>query len=190
MRLGPCDPKPNTRQKTKNSTRRGPTLRPRGAPPGPHSGEGRDVERPGPAVGRAIGGPSSKTCEAAKQNRRGETKTKHKKHGNTLAASRPKKGPRKGRASSSPISSRRIPKTRGAQNGTPKKRQETGRTAKKGDEPTTAGQKGEKEKTNTSACGGVLLLPALYLLQQKEKEKETASTNNQRKRERTHKQKT
>ena len=44
------------------------------------------------------------------------------------------------------MSSRRIPKTRGAKNGTPKKRQEAGRTAKTGDKPRAAGQKKEQTK--------------------------------------------
>ena len=62
------------------------------------------------------------------QNDKGKRKTKQKKHKKTLAASRPQeKGLGRGeRTSSSPISSRRIPKPRGAQNGTPRKTPRSG----------------------------------------------------------------
>ena len=93
-----------------------------------------------------------------------------KKHPCRLASQ--EKGPQKGRASSSPVSSRRIPKTHGAQNGTPKK---TPRSR-------THGQNGRNKqmrrdntkrtrKSKTSACGGVLLLPELCLFKKKNKKR-------------------
>ena len=73
---------------------------------------------------------------------KGKTKTTKEKHRNTLAASRPKKGLGRGEASSSPVSSRRIQKTRGssrriqktrgAQNGTPRKHQRSRTHGQKG----------------------------------------------------------
>ena len=83
----------NQRQETrqKKNTRRGPTLRPRGAPPSPHSGEGRARSPVLALFGEITSSGCLEKCVAAKQNRRGKTKTKHKKHGNTLAASRPKR---------------------------------------------------------------------------------------------------
>ena len=132
-----------TKKPSKTPKRRGPTLRPRGASPRPHSGEGR-ARSPIPASARSRAGPSSKKCAAAKQKRgKGKTRTREAQQNPCRLASQ-EKGPQKGRASSSPISSRRIPKTPGAQNGAPKKRQEAGRTAKKGETTSAAGHKNKK----------------------------------------------
>ena len=115
--------------------------RTRGASPGPHSGEGRHV----------VAGLLAKRAKPQTPQKRKAKATKEK-HRNTLAASRPKT--RKGRASSSPASSRRIQKTHGAQKGTPRKRQQKGRTAKMGDKPNAAGQKREKQQTNNKCVWG------------------------------------
>ena len=114
---------------------------------------------------------------AAKQNRRGKEKTRHKKHGTPL----PPRVPRKRGLRST----RRIPKTHGAQKGTPKKTQEAGRTAKTGKNK-RGGTQNEKRNKQKGACGGVLLLPDLYLLkktakndvgEKKPKDKRTAPKN-------------
>ena len=138
-----------------------------GLPPALTRARGRDVERPGPAVGRAIGGPSSKTCEAAKQNKRAETKTKDKKPRNTPAASRPKKRGL-GRVFQENPKNARGPEWHPEEN------------AKKRDaRPKRAKRQTRRDKktgtTNTSACGGVLLPPELCLLKRKNKQKKTTS---------------
>ena len=74
-------------------------------------------------------------------------KREAQKHPCRLAS---KKGPRNGRAGSSPVSSRRIQKTRGAQNGTPRKHQEAGRTAKKAIKQT---RRDKKKKTKPVRVG-------------------------------------
>ena len=109
---------------------------------------GRDIERPGPAVGRAIGGPSSKTCEAAKQ--KGKTKnqgreaTKHPLPGE----SQKRAGPR--------MAHRR-------------KRQEAGRTAKKGETTSAAGQ---KNRNNKHRCVWGVSCYYLSVVSWKEKQKQ------------------
>ena len=50
---------------------------------------------------------------------------------------------------------RRIPKTPGAQNGTPEKRQEAGRTAKTGGTDKSGGTQKRKRTRKTGACAGV-----------------------------------
>ena len=52
-------------------------------------------------------------------------------------------------------STRRIPKTPGAQKGTPAKRQEAGRTAKTGKTDKRGGTQKRKRTRKTSACAGV-----------------------------------
>ena len=76
--------------------------------------------------------PSSWCGKSRKTQQKGKTITTERNDQNTLAASRPEKGPQK--------STRRIPKTRGAQNGTLRKHQEAGRMAKKGEQTSAAGQ--------------------------------------------------
>ena len=64
VRLGPCDPNQTqeTRQKQHKEGTNPPPLR---GTPWPSLGRGAGRRAPVPAVGRAIGGPSSKTCAAA-----------------------------------------------------------------------------------------------------------------------------
>ena len=147
-----------------NPAKRGPEGQKQKKNPWPN---GRARRPPGPSLGRGAGtttrghatcddgsaAPSSWCEKSRKTQQKGKTKTTERNDQNTLAASRPEKGPQKGRASSSPVSSRRIPKTRGAQNGTPKKRQEAGRTAKKGEQTNAAGQKKEQEKATKVRVG-------------------------------------
>ena len=92
---------------------------------------------------------------AAKHNETGKKKNKAREAQKTLAASRPKK-----KASEGP---RRIPKTRGVQNGTPKKRQEAGRTAKTGKNKRGGTQKQKRKQQNKCVWGCALLLPELSL---------------------------
>ena len=146
---GPCDPLPDTKKRKKNPE----TLRPGAnwsrstAPPGPHSGAGR-VRRPGGMPRTKTGPPLLVGVKkAANTQQKGKTKQQKETTKNTLAASRPEKGPQK--------STRRIPKTRGAQNGTPRKHQEAGRTAKKGEQTSAAGQQkeqGKKHKVRLGVC--------------------------------------
>ena len=160
--------------------KRGPTLRPRGAPPGPHSGEG--LGRPPQPTSARSPIRASRKRVAAKQNSRGKTKTKHKKHGNTLAASRPKKGPRKGASELKTRKFQENPKNARF----PEWRPETpkNRTPKRAISQTRRDKK--KDKTKTGARGGVLLLPDLSLL----KKTKATSTKNLKRRERTQKQQT
>ena len=83
-------------------------------------GVGKSTRR----VSETTSGPSRKGV-AAQRNTRGKRKQGKRSTGKPLAASRPKKKASEG--------SRRIPKTHGAQNGTPKNHQEEGRTAKTGE---------------------------------------------------------
>ena len=99
----------------------------------------------------------------------------------------PRKGPRKGRASSSPISSRRIPKTRGAQNGTPRKTPRSRTHGQNGrNKQMRRDTKKKRNQQNKRVCGGVLLLPDLYLSKKNKKhdvdEKTKGRENEPRKR--------
>ena len=84
---------------------------------------------------------------------------------------------------------RRIPKTPGAQNGTPEKRQEAGRTAKTGGTEKSGGTQKRQRTRKTGACEGVFCYYLIYISwkKQKQKPKTTTTTKNQRKRERTQK---
>ena len=81
------------------------------------------------------------------QNEKGKRKTRQKKHTKTLAASRPKK-----KASEGP---RRIPKTPGAQNGTPAKTPRSGTHGQNGRNRQKRRDTKKKENQKTSACAGV-----------------------------------
>ena len=83
------------------------------------------------------------------------------------------RGLRRGERAQAP---RRIPKTRGAQNGTPKNHQEAGRTAKMGETDKNGGTQKKRNQQNKCVCGGVLLLPDLYLFKKKQKPKTTTTT--------------
>ena len=65
----------------------------------------------------------------------------------------PRKRPRKGQASSSPVSSRRIPKTSGAQNGTPRKTPRSRTHGQKGRNTKCGGTKKEREQTKHVRVG-------------------------------------
>ena len=189
---GPYDLLPNTKKQKKYPKSQCPNGRARRRSPGPHSGAGR-VRRPR-GMPRATTGPPLLVGVKKPQNTtEGVNKNNRKKNDqNTHAASRPEKGPRKGRASSSPVSFRRIPKTRRAQNGTPTKtpRSRTHRQ-KRAKKQMRRGKK-EQEQTNTGACGGVLLLPdiCLFLKRKKQTKTKMTSAKNLRKRERTPKKQT
>ena len=133
--------------------------------PGPHSGAGR-VRRPGGMPRATTGPPLLVSVKKPPNTTEGENKNNRKKQPKHPCRLASRERPQKGRASSSPVSTRRIPKTRGVRNGTPKNHQEARRTAKKGDKPSAAG------KNKTRACGGVLLLPELCLLKRNEKRKD------------------
>ena len=82
------------------------------APPGPSLGRGAGTTTRGYATYDDGSAPSSWCEKSRKTQQKGKTKTTERNDQNTLAASRPEKGPQK--------STRRIPKTSGAQNGTPR----------------------------------------------------------------------
>ena len=90
MRLGPCDPKPITRNK-RNSKQGGdqPSAL-EGLPPGPHSGEGAGEITRLPSV-RSRGRISSKKVWAANDNKQGKTKTTRKQETKHPAVQRPKR---------------------------------------------------------------------------------------------------
>ena len=90
--------------------------------------------------------------KSRKTQQKGKTKTTERSDQNTLAASRPEKGSQK--------STRRIPKTRGAQNGTPRKTPRSRTHGQNGRANKCGGTKKGTRKSNTSACGGV---PCDYL---------------------------
>ena len=122
----------------------------------------------------------SRKSVAAKQ--KGNKKTRQEKQRKTPAASRPKK---KGLRTST----RRIPKTPGAQNATPEKRQE-GRTAKTGKTDKRGGTQKRKGASKTSVCAGVGGGSCYYLIyvslkKKKNKNGKRRRRKNLRKRERT-----
>ena len=167
---------------TKSQNRRGPTLRPqRGFPwPSLGLGAGRRAPRACRRSSHWLGLPVKRVKPQNKTKGENTNQGKEaKKHPCRLASQ--EKGPQKGRASSSPVSTRRIPKTRGAQNGTPKK---TPRSR-------THGQNGRNKQTRrdntkrtrqskTGACGGVLLLPELYLFKKQKKHEKRRRRKTQR----------
>ena len=159
---GPCDPQPNTNKREMDPERPCPNGRGRCLSLGPHSGEGQ-ARWPG-GTPRSMTGPPLLVCEktAAKHNDTGKKKNKAREAQKTLAASRPKK-----KASEGP---RRIPKTHGVQNGTPKNAKKRDARPKRA-KTNAAGHKNRKGKSKTSACGGV---PCDYLscLSQKKKKKD------------------
>ena len=125
-----------SKKPTKAQKRRGPTLRARGAPLAlTRARGGRDHPLPTSARSptRAEKVCSRKTKQKGKKNNKAR-----EAHENPCRLASKKKGLR--------TSTRRIPKTHGAQNGTPKNRQEAGRTAKTGKEQTRRDTKREKEQ--------------------------------------------
>ena len=166
-----------------NNTRRGPTLRVRGAPLGPHSGEGRARSPVLALFGEIIySGLLEKMWPQKEQ--KGKQKPQ-KRNTETPLPPRVQKGPRKGRTSSCPASSRRIQKKHGAQNGTPRTHQEKGCTAKTGDKPNAAGQKGEKQQTNNKCVWECPVTTRFFFLEKEKKRKGENDVNekNLRKRE-------
>ena len=162
-----------------------PNGRARRRSPGPDSGAGR-AQRPGGIAGRVRrpsgtprddGSAPYSWCEKnRKTQQKGKTKTTERSDPNTLAASHPEEGPQK--------SSRRIPKTRGAQNGTPRKTPRSRTHGQKGRTNKCGGTKKGTRKNSTSACGGV---PCYYLsfLSLKKQPKGDDGGKNQKKREQT-----
>ena len=149
----PLWPKTDTRSKKKPNRRGSESLRPRRASdPLPSLGQG---ERARPPAGRPsckqVQGPLE-TCAAAKTTEPGKQKTKR---ANAFAASRPKNGLRE-----VPRESR---KTRGAQNGTPKKPQK--RKDARPEQANKTKRRGQKKKKQTTraggACGVLLALSCL-----------------------------
>ena len=130
---------------------------------------------PGPSLGRGAGSmtrgyaayddgsaPSSSCENSRKTQQKGKTKTTEGSDQNALAASRPEKGPQK--------STRRIPKTRGAQNGTPRKTPRSRTHGQKGRTSKCGGtKKRNKDKQNKCVWGCALLLPELSLLKKRRK---------------------
>ena len=108
---------------------------------------------------------------AAKTTTEGENKNNRKKRPKTPLPPRvQKKGPQK--------STRRIPKTCGAQNGAPRKHQEAGRTAKKAEQTKAAGTQTRKKNKNAKCVWGcALLLPELSLLKRKRNENKKTTTS-------------
>ena len=136
-----------TKQPSKSHKRRGPTLRPRGASPGPHSGEGL-VRSPYPTSVRS---PTRASRQSVAAERKGEKKNKAEEAHKTLAASRPKK-----RASEGASEEAQAPLVQGESQNRPgprmaprKKRQEAGHTAKTGGTEKSGGtQKRKREQQN------------------------------------------
>ena len=126
----------------------------------------------------------SRECVAAKQKRENEKQGQEaKKHPCRLASQ--EKGPRKGLASSSPVSSRRIPKRRGAQNGTPRKTPNIGMQPKRAINQARRDKKREQEQ-QTQVRVGVSCCYLIFVSQKKKQTKiQTTSAKNLRKRERT-----
>ena len=121
-------------------TRRGPTLRPQGAPPSPHSGKGAcEITRFSPL--------------RRKTKTKGEKQKPRTRNQETPMPPRVQKGASEGASELKPREFQENPKTRGGQNGTLKKRQEAGRTAKTGDKPSAAGQKENRNKQNKCVWG-------------------------------------
>ena len=127
-------------------------------------------------VSETTPGPSRKRVAAnATEGENTNNKREAQKHPCRLAS---KKGPQKGRANSSPTSSRRIPKTHGAQNGTPRKPPRSRTHGQKGEQTSAVGQKKRTRTSKTSACGSVLLLPELCLSQKKRRRRKNLRTRN------------
>ena len=80
------------------------------------------------------------------QNKTKRGKGKNKDKRSTAKPRVPKKGASEGASELNPHKFQENPKTPGAQNGAPKKRQEAGRTAKKGETTSAAGHKNKKEQ--------------------------------------------
>ena len=90
------------------------------------------------------------------QNEKGEKEKQNKRN---TRRPLPPRVPRK-KASEGP---RRIPKTPGAQNGTPEKRQEAGRTAKTGGTEKSGGTQKRQRTRKTGACEGVSCYYLIYI---------------------------
>ena len=113
------------------------------APPGPHSGAGR-VRRPGGMPRTKTGPPLLDRVKKPQNTTEGENKNNRKKQPKPpLPPSRPEKGPQKGRASSSPVGSRRIPKNARGPEWHPEKTPRSG----------THGQKGRTNKCERDKKG-------------------------------------
>ena len=142
-----------TNKPPKTQKRRGPTLRARGAPLAlTRARGGRDHPLPTSARSPTR---AENVC-GRKTEQKGKKKHKAREAPKTLAASRPKE-----KASEGP---RRIPKTRGAQNGTPRKPPRSGTHGQNGRNNKRGGtQKRENEKAKQVLVRGVLLLPDLCL---------------------------
>ena len=104
----------------------------------------------------------SRKSVAAKR-KRGKRKTKQEKHTKTLAASRPKKRPQKVQGES-----QKRPGPRMAPRKNAKKRDAR---PKRAEQTKAAGHKKKKNQKNRCVCGGVLLLPELCHLKEKNKQK-------------------
>ena len=153
--LGPCDPKQTLATQNRTNRRGSESLRPRRALylEGTSPGRRRD---------HLLLAPCGIEC------RGGRLEAWSRKTGKTTDQKRTNAPPRvQTRPQSSP---ERIQKTRGAQNGTPKKPQN-----KKDARPKQANktkQRGQKEKKNNSTCGGVCgVLLALSSISSKKKKK-------------------
>ena len=178
---GPCDP-PADKIRRQNPRRGGgqPSALDR-ASPGPHLGEGAGAITRGRPPRDHGAGPSRKSV-AAKQNRRGKRKTRQEKHRKTLAASRPKKRASEGASELKPHKFKENPKNaRGPEWHPEKNAKKQNARPKRAKQKARRDTKREKEKP-TGACGGVLLLPDLYLLKKRRK---TTSTKKKPKEERT-----
>ena len=90
------------------------------------------------------------------QQKGGKQKQQRRIDANTFAALRPKKGPQRGRASSSPTKFRENPKTpkRAGPRMAPRKTPAKKRTARRGDNINAAGTKKRKTKRPTNMSGG------------------------------------
>ena len=160
--LGPCDPKQTLATQKKTKRRGSESLRPRRAiDPLPSLGQGEQAR---PPAGRLscdqVQGPLE-TCEARKHHRTGANTTKRENkrpqtesRANALAASRPRKRPQR--------SPERIQKTRGAQNGTPKKPQNRNDARpEQANKPMRRGLKKNKQHVRGGECG--VLLDLIFL---------------------------
>ena len=108
---------------------------------------------------------------SCKTKQKGENRKPGKKSTETPLRPHVQKGPRKG----SELKFQENPKNARGPEWHPefprRKRQEAGRTAKRA-KTNRGGTQRENRKNQTSACGGVLLLPELYLLKNKKREKQ------------------
>ena len=162
-------------------TRRGPTLRARGAPLAlTRARGGRD--HPLPTSARSPTRASIKSV-AAKQNRRGKRKTRTREaQENPCRLASQEKGLRR---------SKENPKNaRGPEWHPEKNAEKQDARPKRAKQTKAAGHKQERKPEKQVRVRGVLLLPDLCLSKEKNKPKKTTSAKNLRKRERPRKQQT